>query len=96
MTPTTPGQVADGAEQGQGGSACVKGHSGLGPGLERMLSNARRQPFCLLRHPVVFVENDGGYCRQILILKGKSVNLRTMLLSEGHSPYSPSEQLDLA
>ena len=63
---------------------------------KRTLSNAKRQPICLLRHPVVFVENDGGYCRQILIPKGKSVSLRTMLLSEGHSPYPPSDQLDLA
>lgn len=49
MTPTTLGQVADGAEQGQGDGACVKGHSGLGPGSEEDAQQCQTPAFLSLK-----------------------------------------------
>lgn len=85
-----------GLSEDKGGGACDR-TQWPGPGSEEDAQQCQTSAFLSLNASsgVCWV-NDGGYCRQILILKGKSVNLRTMLLSEGHSPYSPSDQLDLA
>lgn len=66
MTLTALGRVAGGAEQGQGGGACVTGRSGQGPGSEEDAQQCQTSAFLSLKASSgVCWMNDGGYCRQI-------------------------------